>query len=300
MKKVIFMLLILAMCCGLCACSTEAEIVLPTKPQQMAVPSLPARAPQNDEDAASEGTESAEPTGDTYPWEGEFREEDYDRFEGVIENDADIITWKENGFMSQTRRKLTYWHNGDIEDTYYYPSGNISHSYWYGADGTYWEAHYLDNGYIEIDGNSSMMYTGTNIYFKEIYPDGSYREHHRDNDGTPTFSIELDANGVYTECRYYKNGNYSKIITSDPVSGTYQEEEYYENGNMKYIKNQTPENTVEEQYDEEGYHTYFYSKNADWEIELTADETGKLIRVVENGETIEDPERLAQYAQGYN
>lgn len=299
MKKIISTLLILALCLGLCACGSEKEeIVLPTKPQQMTVPSLPAGESQSD--AAEESTETADPTGETFPWEAEFREEDYSRHEGIIDNVGDVVVWKENGFSSPTRRQLVYQYDGDMDDNYYYPNGTFSHTYFYGADGTYIENHYLDNGRIEIEGNNSIMYAGTNVYYKHINPDGSYQETKCAENGNPMYSIEQHANGYYSEFRYHDNGNPRKIIIIDPASETHQEEEYYENGSMKCIKSQTPEHTTEEQYDEEGFHTYFYSKNADYEIELTADEAGKLVKVIENGNIIEDAATLAQYAQSYN
>ena len=91
-----------------------------------------------------------------------------------------------------------------------------------------------------------------------------------------------------------------KSVCKDPVTESSTEQEYYENGKMKRIKTQTAEILSEERYDEEGFRTYFYTKNADYEVELTADETGKLIKVIENGEVKEDETTLAQYANSFN
>ena len=102
------------------------------------------------------------------------------------------------------------------------------------------------------------------------------------------------------EEEYYENGNPKRIVFEDSADGTYSENIYYENGDLEYSRNESPEQILEEWYDEEGYRTYFNHKNADFEIEMTADSNGKLERVIENGTEIEDPAILAQYASGYH
>ena len=44
----------------------------------------------------------------------------------------------------------------------------------------------------------------------------------------------------------------------------------------------------------------FFSGLADYEIELIADGSGKLVTAIKNGQTIEDPTALAQYVTSYN
>ena len=304
MKKFIAMLLLLAVCCGLCACGfgigKAEEIVLPTAPEQIAKPTQPVRESQNGTDTTAESTEAYESIGETYPWEAAFNEAEYSRMEGIIDNVADIIVWKENGFSSPTVRQLEYRYDGNIVDNYYYPSGTFSHTYQYNADGSYIEAHYLDNGRIEIEGNNSHVFSGTNIYYKQIQPDGSYQESVKDENGNLVYHIQQSANGDYLEIRYYKNGNCSVYVCNEPTAGYYTEQESYEDGSTKRIKQTSPGSTCEEYLDEDGFRTYFYNKTADYEIELTADETGKLVKVVENGVTIEDTAIIAQYAQSFN
>ena len=330
MKKIFVMLLVTAACCCLCACEKDIgaeaeEIVLHTQPQQVALPDLPTRETQDGTGAAEESTEATDSTGETYPWETEFNEDDYNRYEANFDGDGKSIFWTECGMFDQCRRDILYFSNGDIEDSYFYPSGNCSHDFFYGADGSYREAHYLDNGHIGIAEDGSVTtYMGTTIYEKNIAPDGSYSEYEYDHDGNPIYNIRQDTNGFYSECWYYENGNCGKSICNDPAAGTYQEAEYYENGNqkysiyedsqagtyyeyecfengnVKYSKQQSPDYTQEQRCDETGFFTYFYYKDSDHEIELITDEDGKLVKAVENGTVIEDAATLAQYAQGYN
>lgn len=317
MKKITAILLILALCLGLCACGGK-DIELPTRPVQAAAPNQSAAVPQSSTDAAEESTEAIDPTGETYPWETEFNGEDYISFEMEAPNGDKFVTWREGSIFGTERRNLYEWPDGNIEDSYYYPSGNCSHSYMWYTNGSYQEHHYLDNSYIE-DGVTHM---GTVVYFKQVNPDGTWNETHCDENGNVTYSASLSADGIYWESRsfedgtrkdvsddpntgvhseseYYANGNIKRSVYKD-AAGNYTEGEYYENGNLKYMKNQSPEYTSEERCDEEGFRTYFYSKNADYEIELTADESGKLVKVIENGTEVQDPAIIAQYARDYN
>lgn len=296
MKKIIATLLVLSLCLGLCACGGGEEIELPTKPQ-IAVPELPAGA--NSEEAVENGTGAVEPTGETHPWEAEFREDDYVKLEYTAPNGDKGITWREGSIFGTERRCLYEWvESGTINDSYYYPSGNTSHEYTWYTDGAYDEAHYLDNGYVDLE--KGMTHMGAQVYYKRIEADGTWYENHCDENGYPVRVISKSADGTYSESCYFDNGNTSKNVSDNSTTGEYQEQEYYENGSFKYCKYITPDFTVEERCDEEGFHTYYYTKGADWEQECIADETGKLVKVIENGTEVQDPAIIAQYARDYN
>ena len=322
MKRIIAILLVLAVCAGLCACGGRADTVLPTIPEQLAVPtqSVTKETPNNQ---TAESTEPIDPTGETYPWEAEFREEDYFVYTHIEPKIGTFTSYmvKSIANLGTCVRTISEYTNGDIEDTYFYPSGLDSHSYRWYADGSFEEYRYLDDGRIDLVERKTYM--GTVIYQKNVAPDGAWSEFLLDESGNLTRSAGMDADGTYREFQkledgtgrevsdnpntgerweteYFENSSTKRSVGSNSRTGTYYEIEYYENGKMKYAKNESPENTTEERYNEEGCLTYFYSKNTNYELELISDETGKLIKVTENGTVIEDATTLAQYAKDYN
>ena len=316
-KKKLALILALVLSACLCACGgdievptrTEELVTAPTRPESIAVP-------ESFAEETEKGTESAE---GKYPWEMEFREEDYTKLNFTAPNGDKVVYWREGGMFGMDRREIYEWADtGFITDTYYYPSGNPSHCYQYHSDGTFIETHCLDNGYTDANGTS---YSGVCIYQKTVKPDGYWNEMYFDENGNLDRLISVSsewiehseyyengnvkhsvfegADGNYSEEERYENGNVKRYIFED-TTGNYYEQEYYEDGTLKYVKNQSPESTMEERYDEEGYRTYFYNKNSSYECELIADESGKLVCVTENGTVIEDAAALAQYAANYN
>lgn len=179
------------------------------------------------------------------------------------------------------------------------------------ADGFYLEEQYFEDGTCKTVREDPATGERTET---EYYENGDVKKNVSNNEQTGTYSeYECYENGNMKKCvykdpatgyseeqEYYENGNMKKSVCKDPVTESSTEQEYYENGKMKRIKTQTAEILLEERYDEEGFRTYFYDKNADYEVELTADETGKLIKAIENGEVKEDETTLAQYAISFN
>ena len=149
----------------------------------------------------------------------------------------------------------------------------------------------IQKGKCRADGSISM-HLGTQIHSKTINADGSYQETLNSPEGLPVYEITQSADGCYNEIRYHSSGNPSKCIYSDPPAGIYYEESTYENGQMKYQISQDPHIVQETRYDEDGFMTYFHWKSADNELELFSDENGKLVKAIENGQTIEDPDTL--------
>lgn len=319
MKKFAAILLILTLCLGLCACGTAEssvnkpeEVVLPTKPEALEAPTQPVTG----DTQSAEAAESTEPTEETYPWEAEFNEEDYGVFQFPNQ-----VSYRIGGLFGFEVRSTETYSDGLVIDWYYYPSGNVSHTYEYYPDGTFREKHCLDKSYVDENG---VSYSGEAIYQKTVKPDGSWNEMYFDENRTITGYITMGTDGFYSETYYFENGNIrmdisdnpstgehwederyengttKRTVSSNSQTGTYYETEYFENGKEKHFKNETSESTIDVQYDEDGFHTYYHSKNANYEVELISDETGKLAKVVENGEVKEDPAIIAQYAQSYN
>lgn len=304
MKIIIAVVLAIVLCLGLCACDAGAvlEEMLTEEPEEIILPTVPqiqVPAPISQNDAETEdGTEAIDPAEETYPWETEFNEEGYEYHEEKFSH-GKIISWHKNFIPA---RQITYWNDGRVYDNYFYPNGNLSHGYQWEADGLYVEFRYLDNGYIETKEDGAIIsHTGTNIYQKFVNSDGYWGETHFDENEIPVKTISGGADGSYEEVCYFENGDISRH-THDSPNGEHYEYEYYENGCEKYSKHQSPEYTTEQRFDEEGFCTYFYYKDtaADYEIELISDESGKLVKAVENGSVIEDAAALAQHAKNYN
>ena len=275
MKKSIAVFLVLALC--FCGCSAkevllppEEEIVLPSIPTPVPAQKLPALP----EDGGDQGTESKQ-TAEKYPWETEFYPTGYTvRKENFDEGRA--ITWIK-GYKNG--RSIVYYNSGRIEDSYFYPSGAKSHMCTYNEDGSYSEVRWMDNGdVVTMPDGTKISSIGTLVYTKYINVDGSWEEVQINFEGIAEHRFCQLADGSYKEYWYYENGNFRKFITGDPAAGTYQEETY----------------------DEEEFLTYVHTKNTDYEIEMFTDENGKLVKVIENEQTIEDSAALAQYVTSYN
>ena len=323
MKKLVFLFLVLILC--LCGCGDldamfsknpyRDEIVLPTTPP------LATELPAVFEPSEQAGEpEEAVPVGTTAPWETEFDEAGYT----VIKDDFDggvAYCWNK-GYKNG--RQVVYFDNGITEDSYFYPSGGMSHCcIWY-ADGSYSQTRWLDNGEVHtMPDGTKVSGMGTMCYSKTIQADGSYEETHFNSEGLVEVMIRQQADGLYEEtqynseglpkvmvhrladdlyeeCRFYPNGNPSKQIRMDSAAETYYEQDFYENGMPKWIQSQTPSEEREERYDEEGYLTYVHIQRTDYELEILTDASGKVVQVIENGQSIEDPAALNVYIESYN
>lgn len=233
MKKYIALLILLTLSLGLCACGGGTEdIELPTRPQQ----SLPTEVTENA--TTDQSAESQDPIGETYPWETEFNEENYVKFEFTAPDGEKITTWREGTILGREARQIYEWTDGTIEDSYYYPSGNKSHSYKWGADGSYSEMYFQDDGYTDLAKHTT--YSGTVIHEKTISADGAEFEMNCDENGVVSFTATKEADGTYSEYSYFPNGNPSKNICDNPNTGEYSEYEYYENGNARKVISDNP------------------------------------------------------------
>lgn len=298
MKKVMVALFTIILCIGLYACGGGKDIELPTKPVQAAAPNQSVVEPQSSAHAAEENAKAAEPTGETYPWEAEFNEEDYTRIEVPMINGETIITWRKDNILGRDVRKVHYQSDGSVHECYYYPSGNTSHSCLWGSDGIYTECHYLDNGYF--DKSIGLEHFGTMVYVKTIHADSSWSEVFIDENENQLLEIQQNADGTYHEHHYFPDGTLRKTLNVNPNTGERIEAEYFKDQSTKYDSYTSKEYAREERFDEEGFRTYYYMKGSDLEQECIADETGKLVKVIENGSEIQNPAIIAQYAKDYN
>lgn len=319
MKKIIILLLLLSLCVGLCACGAE-EPALPAAPQSAPDKETPTVSENTEATTSGDTPEAAEPTEETNIWTAEFREEDYSSFNVTAPNGEKITTWREGGLFGLEVRAVTEYPSGTIEDCYYYPSGHPYKIITTLPDGEVSEKWMLDSGYV--DPETGISYSGTMIYFKQTMADGweyetfwdengvIIRETSKSNDGvyrTTDYENGITAKetssnpntGEYQEAEYFENRKQKASVYDNASTGVHQEEAYFENGNLKFLKIIDSMGTQEEHYDEDGFCTYCYVKTSNYEIELIADENGKLAKAVENGNVTEDPVALSQYAQEY-
>ena len=185
------------------------------------------------------------------------------------------ISYDEKGKSVQTY----YDENGDMVQTYYDEAGNTI-VVCIATDGSRTETR------NNIDGSVVCIYDNpvTGEHTEMEFSVGMIPIRQKSHDP----SIDR-----YTEVEFYENGNLKWSKVQEPSSGVTSDQEYYENGNRKWIKTSHPDEEREARYNEEGYCTYYHSSSRrvngkPYEIECFGDETGKLIRILENGEETDD------------
>ena len=175
---------------------------------------------------------------------------------------------------------MVYAHVTDSE-------GTVTYQLELEEDFSGWEWQLYEDGTI----NETRYDAGQILaWSKQYHPEeGWWTEYEYYEDGTLRHSVGEDPNlGIRDEWEYFPNGNRMKITVTYLDSDAYSYTEYYQNGVTKHYINIEADGTkTETKYNEEGYYTYLYAKNLAGETEHFADETGKLIKYVENGTTYE-------------
>ena len=172
---------------------------------------------------------------------------------------------------------------GQHHEFTYYPSGGTRIWVNMAPDGSSYEQHYMDNGYVK-DG---MWYEGLitytkitnpdgivieliseydengNRFTKGISSDGAYTENHyeiRDGIETVTKNVQKQPDGSYFEY-YYENGEMTKAVygVSGTGEGDSRTEEFYENGIKTKISSRNKDSEWTEEYDAEGKVRYYGS-----------------------------------------
>lgn len=203
--------------------------------------------------------------------------------------------------------------DGTLFETTFYPSGTIATDRMTYPDGSMEEYHYLDNG--SVDPETGWIHSGTITYEKRVSADGTVEEF--------DYNIQLEKDGTYWMTQEYDDGSISRTHYSadnvalestleNPAEGwtivdtfypsgarhtstkTYENSdeygysEQYENGLTKYEQHITSDGIkMESKYNEEGLHTYHYSKDIYGEYEYFANEAGELEKLVANGTVYE-------------
>ena len=163
---------------------------------------------------AAEGNFSAvalpESTGEPYPWEVEFRPEDYKVLLMWDQPDSKCIEWSDPNTGVVARQLNHSPETGHICDNYYYPSGSMSHVYEYDADGSYSECRRLDGGEYAVYGQL--------IYQRTIDANGIISEYHYNEEGYRTYLYVEDAlELIGDESGKLIKATHSGIIIEDPA-----------------------------------------------------------------------------------
>lgn len=235
----------------------------------------------------------------------EFRYENFELVYSLYQYPDGSSNWScyENGRETLAASKNS---DGSYTEHTYDENGNCVSIRTTGADGFCSEERFENGVPVSLivqnaDGSYSeqKFENGNCVFFASKDADGSYTEQTLDENGNLTYYRTTKADGSYTEQRY-ENGIMVSYIYHDPTTKQYDEEQYYENEKYRYFKYQTADSTLEKRFDEEGYVTYHYSSETSGEetttVECIADETGKLVKYIENGKVYTDAGTLASVA----
>lgn len=163
------------------------------------------------------------------------------------EGDRGILYYDENG---NRVKSVIYYANGDYVEIEFYVGTNLNKTeLTIRADGSSEEYHFADDGYETED----EIHLGTNIYQKEVSPNGDYMESSYD-EVTHIWNTRSYRGGIYRESASNLKGNIVKYIYRNDNIGEYEEMLYYANGNMQryeYRNDSTGESCIKT-YDENG------------------------------------------------
>lgn len=223
-------------------------------------------------------------------------------------------THSEERYDSEGKLEYMTWDvsDGSVFEVYYYPSGNVAKNISKMADGSYYETHHLDNG--SFDEATGVGYDGTITYQKSVSVDGYVEEKTFDieEDGSSWDTMEME-DGTIVKTHYGPHGALLEQIQDNETTGDHTEITYYENGNEKtrdsyhaeskqrvyleyYEDNSVKYSLIEgdngskneERINEAGYTTYYFENfNNTKDCEFFANDTGELIKYVEDGTVYE-------------
>ena len=196
----------------------------------------------------------------------------------------------------------------------YHENGMVKHSYYRAEDGTEQEERITEMGYTtyfrsksqqkemeffgDEQGNLLKYVDDGKVSEGNAIPSNAkqiweqLKDSHVPDQGES--ETEEDADGTYWKTTTYQDGKVVKehftaddqliSVETTEAYGEVNYVEYDENGKIKCQKRLVNGMSFEYRYDEEGYETYYHEISPDMDVELIADETGKLAKVLVNGE----------------
>ena len=315
MKKLLAMILAMAMVLSFAACGQSASEETAKEETPKELSAVTATDPQEEQEAPTEEElfqkEGTLKDGTTYVLyrrggpEGEPVRAELQYPDGTF----CVEYYDANGNVELSTSKEV---DGSYHEIYLYPSGGIHKTMSTYADGSYEEYHYLDDGSVDEAG---WVSSGTMIYEKHISADGYVEENaydivkeadgswwtetvrengivaktHFDANGKPIQEITTDSNkGTTTVAEFYESGKAKSRTTTKEGSIEYYYDEFYENGLTKVSK-YIGEDKREINYEcnEEGYYTYYYDRSHLGAQEYFAGENNELVKYIENGKVYE-------------
>lgn len=212
---------------------------------------------------------------------------------------------------NDNRMEITYYESGKMKslDTYdanrkertlieYYENNSVKHLLQEADDGYKHEEKYNEAGYTTYyyDSNQDMEFFADDVgeLLKCISKGQTY-----EGDAIPS-----EERQVFEQVRQVPDENAdateetvpaetASALDSIQVEDGYHEE-YYPSGKLKHITNKTADMFIEISYDEDGYFTYFHQVDQGIDLEITCDETGKVDKVLVDGQVQTDIENIVK------
>ena len=217
---------------------------------------------------------------------------------------------------NDNRMEITYYESGKMKslDTYnaehkertlieYYENNSVKHLLHESDDGHYKEElKYNEAGYTTYyylynsDADTNMEFFANDVgeLLKCISKGQTY-----EGDAIPS-----EERQVFEQVRQVPDENTdsteetvpaetASVLDSIQAKEGYHEE-YYPSGKLKHITNKTADIFIEISYDEDGYFTYYHEIFPEHELEITCDETGKVDKVLVDGQVQTDIENIVK------
>lgn len=230
-----------------------------------------------------------------------------------------------------SRLEIKYYENGNEKsrDSYnaehqynlhieYYESGSVMHSLFVEDSGykreekfneagytTYWYDSNLDMAFFADDKGELLKYVNAGITYEGNAIPGDARstfEQVRQVAAESTTTTQGEDGSSSTTTTYADGSVVTQGTTAEgcpfyesiSANGDRYYEEYFATGTLKLFINKTADVYQEIHYDEDGYYIYFLFKAPGMEQEITCDETGKVDKVLMNGQVQTDIESIVK------
>ena len=236
--------------------------------------------------------------------------------EQILDNESNghhtVITYYENG--TEKTRDAHYSENHSRTYIEYYENGSVAYSLLEYDDGskreerineagytTYYLESTIDMEFFANDVGELVKYVSQGTVYENDAIPGTARDIFNQVRTVPAegSTTTENADGSSNTTTTYADG--STVTSGTTAEGTFTHEtvsangdryfeEYFATGTLKLMISETADTYQEVHYDEDGYWIYFHLKAPGYEMEITCDETGKVNKVLVNGQEQTDIE----------